>query len=61
MSTLTAALVGAALLSVFVVFLIRARRVERDVDFAQLSRRTDEDDNLTLLARIIANSIVASP
>ena len=61
MSTLTAVLVGAALLSVFVVLMIRARRIERDVDLAQLSRRTDEDDNLTLLARIIANSIVASP
>ena len=61
MSTVTAVLVGAALLSLWMVFLIRARRIERAVDLAQVSRGTDEDDNLALLARIIANSIVASP
>ena len=63
MSTWTAALVGAALLSLFVIFLIRVRRIERDVDFAQLARdtATDDDDRLTLWARIVANSVVASP
>ncbi len=61
MNTVTAILVGAALLSVMAVLLIRARRIERAVDMAQLSHGAETEDNLTLLARIIANSIVASP
>jgi hypothetical protein len=61
MSTLTAVFVGAALLSVFVMLLVRARRIERDVDFTQLTRCKDGEDRLTLLARVVANSIVASP
>src|SRR6478752_5468184 len=38
MTTLTAALVAAALVSLFVMFLIRVRRIERDVDFAGFAR-----------------------
>jgi hypothetical protein len=61
MSTWTAALAAAALLTLFVLFLVRVRRIERDVDFAEFTRHADDDDNLALLARIIANTVVASP
>jgi hypothetical protein len=63
MSTWTAVLVGAALLSVFVMFLIQVRRIERDVDFGEFARgpRDDDENATTLWARIVANSIVASP
>ena len=60
MNALTATLVGAAMLLLFAIFLIRVRRIERDVDFAELKRHDDDDDNLDLLARIISNSVVAS-
>jgi len=63
MSTWTAVLVGAALLSLFVIFFARVRRIERDVDYAQFAHGAvaDDDDRLILWARIVANSVVASP
>jgi len=60
MNAFTATLVGLAMLSLFAIFLIHVRRMERDVDYAELRQHSDDDDNLTLLARIIANSVVAS-
>lgn len=59
MNAFTATLVAIAMLSLFAIFLIHVRRMERDVDYAELRQHSD-DDNLTLLARIIANSVVAS-
>ena len=60
MSAVVAGLVGAAFLMLFAAFYVGVRRVERDVDYGDLGggRR---DDRIGLLARLIANVIVASP
>jgi hypothetical protein len=60
MNALVAGLVGAAFLILFAVFFVGVRRIERDVDYTGFDggRR---NDNLGLLARVVANVIVSSP
>jgi hypothetical protein len=60
MSELFAALVCAACLALVVLCYVRVRRIERDVDLADLHSE-ERDDKTALLARVVANMIVASP
>jgi hypothetical protein len=60
MNALTAGLVGAAFLVLIVMFLIRVRRVEREVDYAEFAKARP-DDQLAYLARVVANVTVSSP
>lgn len=61
MDALTAGLVAAAMVSLIVMFFVKVRRIEREVDFALLTQCADPDDRLALTARFIANSIVSAP
>jgi hypothetical protein len=60
MSALTAGLLGAASLILFAAFYLLVRRAERNVDYSAMTdgRR---DETLPLLARVVANVIVAAP
>jgi hypothetical protein len=60
MTALVAGLVGAAFVMLFVLFYVGVRRMERDVDYGGL-RGAQPDEKLGLLARVVANVIVASP
>jgi hypothetical protein len=60
MTALVAGLVGAAFVILFVLFYVGIRRIERDVDYGGL-RGGQPDEKLGLLARVVANVIVASP
>ena len=60
MDALLLSLVAAGILILFGAFLIRVRRLERDVDFDELGRRHD-DGQLNYMARVIANMTIASP
>jgi hypothetical protein len=59
MNALVAGLVGAAFLILFAVFFVGVRRIERDVDYTGFDG--GRNDNLGLLARVVANVIVSSP
>lgn len=60
MSAVVAGFVAAAFLILFAAFYVVVRRVERDVDYADM-RGGRRDVRIGLVARLIANVIVASP
>jgi len=60
MNLVAAGLVGLAFLILFAIFLISVRRAERDVDYAAFGSER-HNDNLGLVARVVANVIVSSP
>ena len=60
MNAMIAGLVAAAFVILIGLFLIRVRRVEREVDFAEFGQDR-QDDQLAYLARVIANVTIATP
>ena len=60
MNALTAGLLAAGFVILIGLFLIRVRRIEREVDFTDFGEN-HHDDRLAYLGRVIANTIVASP
>ena len=60
MDALLFGLVVVGILILFGAFLIRVRRLEQDVDFDELGRGHG-DEQLSLMARVIANMTIASP
>jgi hypothetical protein len=60
MDALIAALVAAGFVVLIGLFLIRVRRIEREVDFGEFGKDR-HDDRLAYLARVVANTTVASP
>ena len=59
-NALTAGLLSAAFVILFGLFLLRVRRLERDVDYAEFGKQRP-DDQLAYLARVIANVTIGSP
>jgi hypothetical protein len=60
MDALLFGLVAAGILIFFGAFLIRVRRLEQEVDFDELGRGHG-DEQLSYMARVIANMTIASP
>ena len=60
MNALTAGLLAAGFVILIGLFLIRVRRIEREVDFTDFGKDR-HDERLASLGRVIANTIVASP